>query len=114
MSDAKEERGFTLADTPDTAASALPSIDLSTFVLSLGASAMFHLGLAPGPVAADAADGERPAAEKNLPLARQTIDTLEMIQLKTRGNLDDDETKLIQSVLYELRMEFVRAERSGD
>ncbi len=114
MSDAKEERGFTLADTPDTAASTLPSIDLSTFVLSLGASAMLHLGLAPGPVTAEAVAGERPAPEKNLPLARQTIDTLEMIQRKTRGNLDDDETKLIQSVLYELRMEFVRAERSGD
>ncbi len=114
MSDAKEERGFTLADPPDVAPGRLPSIDLSTFVLSLGASAMLHLGLAPGPVAAEAADGERPAPEKNLPLARQTIDTLEMIQLKTRGNLDDDETKLIQSVLYELRMEFVRAERSGD
>ncbi len=113
MSDSKEERGFTLADTPDAAPSRLPSIDLSTFVLSLGASAMLHLGLAPNPVAAEAVAGERAAPEKNLPLARQTIDTLEMIQHKTRGNLDDDETKLIQSVLYELRMEFVRAERSG-
>ena len=113
MSDAKEERGFTLADTPD-AAPRLPSIDLSTFVLSLGASAMMHLGLAPGTAAAEVGDGEPAAPEKNLALARQTIDTLEMIQLKTRGNLDEDETKLIQSVLYELRMEFVRAERSGD
>ena len=47
------------------------------------------------------------AAEPNLPLARQTIDSLEMLETKTRGNLDEDEAKLIQSVLYELHMEFV-------
>ena len=67
MSDSKEERGFTLADTPDVAPGTLPSIDLSTFVLSLGASAMLHLGLAPGPAAAKAVAGERPTPEKNLP-----------------------------------------------
>jgi hypothetical protein len=104
MSDPKEERGFTLGVPPDQAG--LPAIDFSTFVLSLGASAMHHLGIAPG-----AAAGE-PAAERSLPLARQTIDTLEMLELKTRGNLDEHETKLIQSVLYELRMAFVQAERS--
>ena len=48
---------------------------------------------------------------KNLPLARQTIDTLEMLEEKTRGNLDEQEAKLLESVLYELRMDFVRAER---
>jgi hypothetical protein len=104
MSDPKEERGFTLGAPEEK--EALPAIDFSTFVLSLGASAMHHMGIAPDPTAGT------PAPEKSIPLARQTIDTLEMLEQKTRGNLDEHEAKLIQSVLYELRMAFVRAERS--
>ena len=79
----------------------LPSIDFSTLVLSLATSAMVHMGLVPNP------DGG--AAEKNLALAHQTIDTLDMLQTKTRGNLSDEETKLLQSVLYELHMSYVKA-----
>lgn len=95
------ERGFTLGaeESPDE----LPRIDFSTFVLSLAASGMLHLGMAPDPTQPDAGPGE-----PNLPLAQQTIDTLAMLHEKTRGNLDDAEAKLIESVLYELRMQFVR------
>ena len=82
----------------------LPQIDFSTFVLSLAASAMVQLGVAPGP------EGEKREAP-DMPMARHTIDTLEMLAEKTRGNLDADEEKLLQSVLYEVRMIFVRAER---
>ena len=84
---------------PDAAA--LPGIDFSTLVLSLATSAMVHLGLVP--------ESEGGSTEKNLPLAQQTIDTLELLQDKTRGNRTDDETKLLQSVLYELRMGYVKA-----
>lgn len=79
----------------------LLSIDFSTLVLSLATSAMVHMGLAPNP------ETDVPS-EKNLALAHQTIDTLDMLQQKTRGNLDEDEAKLLQSVLYELRMNYVR------
>jgi hypothetical protein len=79
----------------------LPGIDFSTLVLSLATSAMVHLGLVP--------ESEGGSTEKNLPLAQQTIDTLELLQDKTRGNLSDDETKLLQSVLYELRMSYVKS-----
>ena len=79
----------------------LPGIDFSTLVLSLATSAMVHLGVVP--------ESEGGSTEKNLPLAHQTIDTLELLQEKTRGNLTDEETKLLQSVLYELRMSFVKA-----
>jgi hypothetical protein len=79
----------------------LPSIDFSTLVLSLATSVMVHMGLVP--------ESEGAPPEKNLALAHQTIDTLEMLQTKTRGNLSDDETKLLQSVLYELRMSYVKA-----
>lgn len=98
------ERGFTLqgdAKSGPDAAETLPKVDFSTFVLSFATSAMYHMGLSQDPSGEDA-----PA--KNLPLARQTIDTLEMFEEKTRGNLDEEETKLIQAVLYELRMNFVR------
>jgi hypothetical protein len=90
-------------EKPDSTPSAeLPRSDFSMFVLSLGHSAMMHLGLAPHPETGGNVD-------KNLPLAQQTIDTLEMLQEKTRGNLDEKEIQLLQSVLYELRMGYVKA-----
>ena len=85
----------------DPPGDALPGIDFSTLVLSLATSAMVHMGLVP--------ETEGGPVDKNLPLAHQTIDTLEMLQEKTRGNLTDEETKLLQSVLYELRMGYVKA-----
>jgi hypothetical protein len=84
------------------AGGALPRIDFSTLVLSLATSAMVHMGLVPDPAGGG-------SSEKNLVLAQQTIDTLEMLQQKTRGNLDEEEMKLLQSVLYELRMNYVKA-----
>ena len=100
-----EGDGFTVGDPPADPDS-LPKIDFSTFILSLATSALYHLGMTEGP------DGT-PSGQPNLPMARQTIDTLEMLQEKTRGNLGDDEAKLVQSVLYELRMAFVRAGESA-
>lgn len=105
--DEKKDAGFVLSDAdaprrPDD----LPRIDFSTFVLSLAASGLMHLGLTPDPTRPE---GER--GEVSLPLARQSIDTLQMISEKTAGNLEDEEAKLLQSVLYELRMTYVRVER---
>ena len=78
----------------------LPSIDLSTFVLSLSTSALYQMGLVNGP------DGA-PAAEPDLLMARHTIDTLKMLRAKTAGNLDDAELNLIDNLLYELHSHFV-------
>jgi hypothetical protein len=82
----------------------LSAIDFSTFVLSLSTSALFHLGLIPDPQTGQ-------PAERNLPLARQTIDILEILGTKTRGNLDAEEAKLLESLLYEIRMRFVEVSR---
>jgi hypothetical protein len=82
----------------------LPRVDFSTFVLSLGTAGLYQLG-----VVADPISGER--AEPDPLVAQQTIDTLEMLRDKTRGNLDDEERKLIDSLLYELRMRFVERGR---
>ena len=79
---------------------ALPGIDFSTFLLSLSTSALYHMGVVLHPESGEAAD-------PNPMLARQTIDTLEMLHGKTRGNLDDEEKKLFEGLLYELRMRFV-------
>ena len=90
-----------MADQEDAG---LPKVDFSTFVLSLGTTALYQLGAMPDP-----ATGE--TVEADPLVAQQTIDTLEMIRDKTRGNLDEEERKLIDSLLYELRMRFVETER---
>ena len=82
----------------------MPKVDFSTLVLSLGTTALYQMGLVPDPET-----GEAGAADALL--AQQTIDTLEMLCLKTRGNLEDEERKLIESLLYELRMRFVEIPR---
>ena len=97
------EEGQEAAPPSEEPARALPRIDFSTFCLSLGTSALYHLG-----VVGDPETGER-APSPDLSLARHTIDTLEMLQEKTRGNLDDAETELLQGLLYELHMRYVEA-----
>ena len=82
----------------------LPKVDFSTFVLSLGTTALYQLGVMSNP-----ASGEVAAPDPLI--AQQTIDTLEMLSDKTRGNLNDEERKLIDSLLYELRMRFVELGR---
>jgi hypothetical protein len=72
----------------------------SNFLISLSTSALFHFG--------DFPDPETQKAEKNLPAAKQIIDTLSMLKDKTEGNLDQNEINLIEGVLYELRMRYVK------
>jgi len=79
-------------------------ISFSTFVISLAQSAMVHLGETPDP------SGQ---TQKNLALARQTIDLIGVLEAKTKGNLDDDEAKLISSVLTDLRTRFVAVSQNA-
>lgn len=79
----------------------LPAIDFSTFLLSLSTSALYQMGLVPDPATGTKATPDRT-------IARQTIDTLVMLREKTRGNLEDEEDKLFESLLYELRMHFLK------
>ena len=101
--DAQHSQGFSMRDTDETPTDGGPlGTDFSTFVLSLGTSALHQLGLTDGP------EGRR-AEAPNLALARQTIESLQMLAEKTRGNLATEEEKLLDSVLYELRVKFVEA-----
>lgn len=78
----------------------LPKITFSTFIFSLNSSALFHLGLVPDPTT-----GKK---EKNLLLAKQSIDIIGMLDEKTRGNLTADEEKLVRNVLHDLRLMYVK------
>jgi len=89
------------ADTSAERAQApLPQINFPTFIASLNASAPVHLGFIKDPVSGQ--------AEKNLPMAKQTIDILNMLQQKTTGNLTADEDSMLKSILYDLRILFVK------
>ncbi len=77
-----------------------PIINFTNFVLSLSTSALFHFG--------DFPENEGGTPQKNLPAAKQTIDILDMLREKTQGNLDKNESDLIQGVLYELKMRYVK------
>jgi len=114
MAEHDEERGFTIVDKrareeepeeePPQEMS-LPEVEFTGFVLSLGTSALMHLGLVANPETGE-------PAPPNLPVARHTIDTLELLQVKTKGNLSDEEETLLENLLAELRMRFVEASRS--
>ena len=90
-------------ETPETATTQeadYPQVNFTNFVLSLSTSAIFHFG--------DFPDPEGGKAQRNLPAAKQTIDILDMLNEKTKGNLNEPENKLIQGVLYELKMRYVK------
>ena len=78
----------------------LPEINFPTFIFSLNSSALLHLGLINDPTT-----GKK---VKNLPLAKQTIDILGMLEEKTRGNLTSDEESMLKNILYDLRMIYVK------
>jgi hypothetical protein len=92
---------------PDASADAspsLPAVDFHTFVLSLGSSALLHLGELEHP--------DVGAPQRDLALAKHTIDILVMLEEKTRGNLTPAEDKLIGSLLYDLRLRYVEAQKT--
>lgn len=100
---AQGEEAFERARNETKGADDLPAIDLSTFVLSLSHSALVHLGEAPDPTGG--------GTQVSLPLARQTIDLLSLLQEKTKGNLNGSEEQMMDQVLFELRMRYVEVSK---
>lgn len=98
------EAAFNEARTARGGGRDLPGIDFTTLVLSLSHSVLLHLGDAPDP-----ATGERIV---DLPLARQNIDLIALLQDKTRGNLGGAEERMLSQALYDLRMRYVEVSRS--
>jgi hypothetical protein len=114
MTEPDESKGFTVIDRRSSAGAAeepapaehhaTPGFDFAMLVQSIAITALHHLGKVPAPT------GE--AGERNLPLARQNIEILELLEGKTRGNLDAEEAHLLSSLLYEVRMHYVEATKA--
>ena len=81
----------------------LPEINFATFIFSLNASALLHLG-----VMEDPTTGKK---VKNLSVGKQTIDILGMIEEKTKGNLSKEEENLLKNILYDLRIIYVKEQK---
>jgi hypothetical protein len=99
----QEEQRQARAESKTTASQPPPPMDFSMFVLSMANTALFQLGFIKDPDA-----GEAP---KDLQGARQTIDLIALMEEKTRGNLTEQEAKIIKEALFQLRMAFVEASK---
>ena len=80
-----------------------PNINFASFVLSLAATAAVHFGDRLEP-------GQTEPGQVDLQAAGQMIDILALLEEKTRGNRPIDERRLLEEVLYELRLRFVEAQ----
>jgi len=85
-------------DTPE------PGITFSNFILSLATTAAVHFG-----DLADPNTGSK--VTPNLEAAAQMIELIAMLQEKTKGNLDEPESRLVDELLYELRVRYVQAQQ---
>jgi hypothetical protein len=79
----------------------MPEVTFSSLVLSFNTTALFHMG--------ELAHPESGQKVVDLELAKNAIDTLGILEEKTRGNLDANEGELLTRVLYELKMRFVQS-----
>lgn len=91
--------GSTVRDADEQQAYA--SIDFSSFVMSLATQALMQLGEMQGP------EGMNIPIDKQA--AKQTIDIIAMLEEKTKGNLEDQERRLLDEILHNLRISFVKA-----
>ncbi|MDL2314066.1 DUF1844 domain-containing protein [Desulfovibrio sp. OttesenSCG-928-C14] len=74
-------------------------MDFATFILSMASSALVQLGEVPNP--------ETGKSEENLKLAKHSIDIIQMLQDKIQNGLSEEETRLLEGILYELRLKYV-------
>lgn len=106
---AEEETRESAASAPRDAERAgsyeavLPA-DFSSLLLSLAASAQMALGISPHPLTGK--------LEKSLLQAKHAIDMLSVLDEKTKGNLSGEEDKLLQALLYDLRIQYVEISKA--
>jgi hypothetical protein len=79
----------------------LPEVNFQSLIFSLSSSALFHLG--------EIADPQTGQKQKDLPLAKHSIDTIALLKEKTKGNLEDEEQKFLDNILTDLRWRYVKA-----
>jgi len=102
-----ESSDTTTNDTPKVSSNpkqtSEASITFASFLLSLSTSAMVHLGVRENPVT-----GKK---EEDIEIAKQEIHLIELLKTKTTGNLDTDEARLLEDILFHLRMLFVEKQK---
>lgn len=81
----------------------MPEVTFSTFIMSLNTSALYHLG--------EIKDPRTGQSNVDFDLARHAIDTLVMLQQKTKGNLTRDEEEMLRNILYDVKLRFVKARK---
>jgi hypothetical protein len=91
------------ASAPEQRETGGPPLTFSAFIFSLSTQALAHLGEIPDPI-----DNR---ITIDLPAAKQMIDILGILQEKSKGNLDNSESGLLESVLYDLRLKYVERVR---
>lgn len=95
-----QEKAFKEAAEKAAAGTAGPEITFSSLIFSLSSTAFMHLGALPDP--------NTGKTEKDLAMAKQTIDLLGVLREKTRNNLDSEEENLFDHLLYDLRMAYIK------
>jgi hypothetical protein len=99
-----EKRGETFVMRGEaTSASGHSPIAFNTFIIGLASTTLIHLGEASNP--------DTGRTERNLELARESLELLSMLREKTRGNLTEEEEKLFATLLTDLRLRFVEASK---
>ena len=84
---------------PDKKPEELPKPDFKFFLTTMGMQAWIALGAIPNPITEK--------QEENLDQAKFIIDSLDMLQEKTKGNLDKEEAQIFEGLLYELHMGYI-------
>ena len=74
-------------------------VTFASFVISLGSSSLMLMG--------EQLDPQQPTMPVNLPQAKEIIDLLSVLDVKTRGNLTAEEQTVLRDMLYALRMKYV-------
>jgi len=99
----RSEKGDSTEPKGDKAAPQMPKPTFPFFIQTLVLDGLISLGEAPNPITG--------TTEKDLGKARFTIELIELIEEKTRGNLTTDEERMIRNILTDLRMRYVNAAR---
>ena len=88
------------APQDESARAPLPEVNFNSLIFSLSSSAFLHLGEIPDPNTGE--------TRQDLALAKHTINTIAMLKEKTKGNLKEEEQKFLDSILTDLRWQYVK------
>jgi len=97
---AKEEKEKAASEQEPEQTQGLPEPDFLTFLSGMATQVLINLGLVDNPITKQ--------KEKNLTAAKYTIDLIQILEEKTKGNLTDEEKKYFDTILYDLRMHYIK------